>query len=250
MKYQELKQWLDELRVLNKDHSKLKDLLKRFNKDLESPNPVNFHSKVQSVLGSIDSLEDVNYGTLRTAQDLRDNEFNGSKIYEFQGSLQEPMMVAQKREQNKLEKQQQEAEEQEKQNFANQIKTTTSELFEHLNDKLADEGFIFTEQGLASLHKNDERTPKQQKLINRHFAMHQLHERIKDKTTLDGGDIEAAERALKTCLNNKPEWSERPFLQKLVDVLSVGMTALYRAFNSKETELEEKLSNSLKPGQG
>lgn len=128
-----------------------------------------------------------------------------------------------------------------------QIKTTVSELKNHLENKIGKEmAFIIDGEGnLVEL--SSKITPKNEKLAMRYKAIFELDKTIKDKSNLSAEDIEKAKKALKTCLNNKPEWSERPFLQKLTDVLSIGFKPLYRAFFSKEKELEKKLENDLSP---
>lgn len=127
-----------------------------------------------------------------------------------------------------------------KQQQQQQIKTTVSEYRLHLEGKMKGEGcFTFSEDG--SITANEALTTKQQKLMTRYVAMRDLDESIKGKTTLDEKDIETARDALRTCLDNKPDWSERPFLQKLTDVLSLGFKALFRAFNSREAGMEKDL---------
>ena len=147
-----------------------------------------------------------------------------------------------------------------------EIKATVSEYQEYLYKKMENKGFgarlRLVSSPLVETSGEDEtedeteditepsaekNTPVQEKLKKRFGAINELNNRIKDKPNLNDEDIKKAKKALKTCLNNKPEWSERPFLQKLTDVLSIGFKPLYRAFFSKEKELEKKLENDLSP---
>lgn len=130
------------------------------------------------------------------------------------------------------------------------IKTAVEEYRAHLAEKIKEENIVIPTDGRDT---SNEMSPKQQKLVKRYETISELSERIKDKPRLDESDQQAAKKALDTCLKNKPEWSEEPFLRKLTDVLSFGLTALYREFVSKETELkggvEQELSNlGPKPG--
>jgi len=98
-----------------------------------------------------------------------------------------------------------------------------------------------------SVLSSDEITPKQDKTRKRYEAILLLDKRIRNKLILDDIDILSAKDALNMCITNRPDWSERPFLQRLTDVLSFGFKPLFRFFTSKETELEEKLDQQLKP---
>ena len=69
--------------------------------------------------------------------------------------------------------------------------------------------------------------------------------KIKDKESLTASDMKFAKEQIKKCLDNKPDWTERPFLQKLTDVLSFGIKPLYRAFFSKEKELQKTMEQSI-----
>lgn len=128
-----------------------------------------------------------------------------------------------------------------------QIKTTVSELKDHLKNKIDREGaYIFDNKG-HPIASSPEISSKNKKLATRYNAIFELDRRIKDKNILDPDDLQEAKNTLNVCLSNKPGWSERPLLQKLTDVLSFGFKALYRAFTSKEKELEDKVDQSLKP---
>lgn len=82
------------------------------------------------------------------------------------------------------------------------------------------------------------------KMVTRYRAVLDLSERLKDKENLNPQDMEFAKDQIKKCLDNKPDWAERPFLQKLTDVLSLGIKPLYRAF-SKEKGLQKTMEQSI-----
>ena len=114
------------------------------------------------------------------------------------------------------------------------IKSTIEEYYKHLGDKLSAEG-------ITAQDKSFEYSPKQNKLIARYKAIQNVHNNIKNNTELTSDEINSVKEAVEECINNRPDWSERPFLQKLTDVLSLGLKPLYRAFLSKEAILQNKL---------
>lgn len=123
-----------------------------------------------------------------------------------------------------------------------------------LTEKLRKENFTFSENGdLLSLNKNNN-TSNQDKLIERYKAITKLNnlfiQRAIDKDPLSEADFTQAKDALVFCLNNKPDWSERPFLQKLTDILSLGLKPLYRTFFSTEGKAEKALANILPKSPG
>ncbi|ARB92656.1 hypothetical protein [Legionella longbeachae] len=126
------------------------------------------------------------------------------------------------------------------------IKSIIKDYKEHLKGKLEQEGLKKTPEGdIVTLNNEKVFTPKQQKLINRYNAISGVNADFESKKELSEVEISTAKKALQTCLENKPEWSERPFLQKLTDVLSIGFKPLYRAFFSKESKMEEQLDKQL-----
>lgn len=54
--------------------------------------------------------------------------------------------------------------------------------------------------------------------------------------TLDG---------FKHCQNNQPDWSERKFIKRLIDILSFGVKPLYRNFFAKEILFSKKIEQPL-----
>ncbi|WP_133141209.1 hypothetical protein [Legionella waltersii] len=87
MKYEDLKQWINELARLNQENQELQTQLTLLNKILKKPNPVTAFSQVKSIIESISDLENINYGSIRTAADLVQNEFTPSNLFDFQSSL-------------------------------------------------------------------------------------------------------------------------------------------------------------------
>ena len=114
------------------------------------------------------------------------------------------------------------------------IKSTIEEYYKHLSDKLLAEG-------ITAQDNTSEYSPKQIKLNARYRCIKTVHNSIKDNTKFTPDEINSVKKAVGECINNRPDWSERPFLQKLTDVLSLGLKPLYRAFLSKEAILQNKL---------
>lgn len=122
------------------------------------------------------------------------------------------------------------------------LKTPLKNYLSHLEEELKKHGL------LIPIPTNLSRQPHNQmieKMINRYHVIASLHSHFKDKTDFSEEDITFAKRGLKICLNNEPSWFERPFLQQLLDILSLGTTAFYRAFFSTERKLKEDIGESL-----
>lgn len=124
-----------------------------------------------------------------------------------------------------------------------ELKVIVSEYKEHLANEVKKEGFSIASGAIQPTAEDI--TTYQQKLINRYNAINELSNIIQGKNSLNATEIKEAKHAVKTCLNNKPEWSERPFLQKLTDGLSLGFKALYRAFYSTESIAEKQIEQVL-----
>lgn len=115
---------------------------------------------------------------------------------------------------------------------------------EHLVSKLAERGVEF----IPPLERISENTPPiLQKMIQRYHAISNIEHSIRNKQSLSKTDMDFAKTQVKTCLENKPDWSERPFLQKLTDVLSLGMKPLYRAYFSKEKDMQSAIEQVIEP---
>lgn len=113
----------------------------------------------------------------------------------------------------------------------------------HLEKKLKDNEISFTPG--QPLSTEEVTSPIKRKLITRYNVIVNLDKTLGHNTIKE--DIESAKLALKECTENKPDWSERPWLQMLTDVLSMGLKPLWRAFNSKETEHEKTLQETIEP---
>lgn len=105
------------------------------------------------------------------------------------------------------------------------------------------------ESGLRYLRTDPNEGHKVDRLIKRLEAVKQLKEKLNA-----GIDDAAAQTAvsdtLKTCKENQPEWSERPFLRKLADVFTLGLTYF---FSTNSTErfiktMDEQKDSAPKPG--
>lgn len=125
-------------------------------------------------------------------------------------------------------------------NVANYQKTLT--------EKLKNEHFTFSEDG-SVVNKNNN-TSKQDKLIARYTAITKLNDlfiqKAENNAPIEEADLSQAKETLKFCFENKPDWSERPFLQKLTDILSLGLKVLHRSFFSKENKAEKELGKLLR----
>jgi hypothetical protein len=107
---------------------------------------------------------------------------------------------------------------------------------------------LFLQAKMDALDNDDSNksTAYYMKLQTRLAAIKELNTRIENKESLEEADIKQVKSTLQTCLSNKPDWSERPFLQILTDILSFGFKPLYRFFNSREKDFESELSQSVK----
>lgn len=126
-------------------------------------------------------------------------------------------------------------------NVMNVLTNTLPAYKDHLENKLKENGV-----GIPPPKEMPEETSSMvKKMVTRYQAVLDLGEKIKDKESLTAGDMKFAKEQINKCLNNRPDWSERPFLQKLTDVLSIGIKPLYRAFFSKEKELQKTMEQSI-----
>lgn len=128
-----------------------------------------------------------------------------------------------------------------------QLKITVHEYKDYLQNEIKKEDCFTINDAGQVVPSNVEMNIYQEKLYNRYEAIWELDKKIRDKTPLDDNDIKMARKKVSECLSNKPNWSERPFLQKFTDILSMGFKPLYRAFISEESNMEKELSHSLKP---
>lgn len=118
-----------------------------------------------------------------------------------------------------------------------QIKSTIKEYYEYLNTKIAAER-------MDSSKNDNAYSPQQQKLLDRYSIINSLHDNIKNKDLLSSSEFKEVKEGVLACINKRPDWLERPFLQKLTDVLSLGFKPLYRAFFSTEVQLQNKLAKA------
>ena len=116
-----------------------------------------------------------------------------------------------------------------------------------IDDYLNHLGMKLESQGMNSNFTTSSKqpySPKQVKLNKRYQAISELLSKIPpDMNDLyEPNQIKAAKDAVAICCENKPSWSERPFLQKLTDVLTLGFKPLYRAYFSKEALFQKKIA--------
>nr|WP_141650478.1 hypothetical protein [Legionella massiliensis] len=106
-------------------------------------------------------------------------------------------------------------------------------------------GFLQAKIEKEGINRDDQDlSPIQEKLVNRAEAL-EAFLRVSEESANTKPLIADATSAFKTCLANQPDWSERPFLQKLTDVLSLGIKPIYRTFFSQEAKHLAKLSDEV-----
>ncbi len=110
--------------------------------------------------------------------------------------------------------------------------------------------YDLAESGLTYLRADPDNGPKVTRLIKRLEAVKELKVALTNAHD-DEAANEAVNKALTVCKQNQPTWSERPFLQKLADVFTLGATYFFSK-NSNErfikTIAEEQPDGAPKPG--
>lgn len=114
-----------------------------------------------------------------------------------------------------------------------------------LINKLAKENISVAANGSLTIPDTMLLSAKQAKLIKRYEAIAQLHEQIQGKSYLDEEELKQARAALKTCKDNQPDWVERSFIQKLTDILSLGINPIYRSFFAQETLISKEIEKNM-----
>jgi hypothetical protein len=129
---------------------------------------------------------------------------------------------------------------------ANALKKVVHDYLDHLTKKLTENG-ILVSRTHEVLRSTQEDSPVIKNQIKRYTAIFSLYTIIKDKKSLDDDDINQALQTVATCTKSRPAWSERPFLQRLMDILSFGIRPLYRSFFSKEVRLQQEIEHAITP---
>lgn len=128
--------------------------------------------------------------------------------------------------------------------FIRNINKIVSGYQAHLLAKLSSAGVRVYPDGTMSTLSKD--LPKAvQLLINRYQAITELHDHIKDKKILTNEDLAIAKNSFTKCKDNHPDWSERTFIQKLTDILSLGLKPLYRTLFSREAQLSKEMATII-----
>lgn len=125
-----------------------------------------------------------------------------------------------------------------------QLKEKLMEYKNHLHAKLLEADVIIS--GKAFLCLSGEMTPKLEKLIKRYKTITALD--IKKLDLERAEDVHKVSLAVETCKKLAPDWLERTMLQKITDILSIGIRPLLRMFFSKEPRFTgqiEELTSSL-----
>lgn len=117
-----------------------------------------------------------------------------------------------------------------------------NEYKEHLIQKLAKSGlYISAGKNSFSIQSDQDAFPK--KLYDRYQIIEELDIANIDITKSE--DIEKVGQALECCKSMRPSWMERGLLQKITDVLSLGIVPLIRSFTSKQNKLESELDETV-----
>ena len=131
------------------------------------------------------------------------------------------------------------------------LKVTVPDYLTHLEGKLTENGVNIPSPEVESANgaaiAAGASPPRIVKLIARYQAINELNSKILNAQHLSEEEITGAKANIQTCLNNKPDWSERPFLKKLADIFSFGLKPLYRAFFSKEKKFQETMEQTVTP---
>lgn len=128
--------------------------------------------------------------------------------------------------------------------FVRNIKKTVEGYQALLLAKITSAGVrVYPDGTMSTLSKDMPKTV--QLLINRYQAITELHDHIKDKKMLTAEDLATAKNSFTKCKNNHPGWSERTFVQKLTDILSLGFKPLYRTLFSQEARLSKEIATIL-----
>lgn len=137
-------------------------------------------------------------------------------------------------------------------NLENEIqKRTTINIQNHVCDyhtlllkKLAKEQIQFnSNDSIKNLPASI--SSKQQKLITRYEVIAELHQQIQGKSRLDEHDITNVREAVNICKRNQPDWMERSLLQKITDILTLGIKPLYRMFFAPEVRLSDEIEKNM-----
>lgn len=120
-----------------------------------------------------------------------------------------------------------------------ELKTTLERYQAHLKKKLQAQGIDMPIAGNDQVNHSTYLN----KLVKRYEAIRTLNQNMHSKRRLQQQDFSDAQKAIKTCIDNKPTWPERPFIHKLIDLLSLGIKPLYRTFFSKEDEFKKTLDD-------
>ncbi|MBA2657347.1 MAG: hypothetical protein H0U70_10285 [Tatlockia sp.] len=247
MEYKVISAWYEAVRDANPDHEELKkfqDLfdLKKSKLELDE---LGLFDKFTLFLTQASADEDLEIPEEISRPSTFFDNYSASKFWSSKEDTQEESNLSQKSSSPSTDV------------VSIKIKTIVNNLKDHLASKLEKEHLIAAdssdpgEESFSGSLSSEKLTAKQDKLLKRYDAIFKLSKRLESKSSFEESDMKATKDALQTCLSNKPDWSERPFLQQLTDICSLGFKALYRAYFSEESKLEKKLENTLnhpKPG--
>lgn len=124
---------------------------------------------------------------------------------------------------------------------SSETQKTVSSYKTHLQQMLEKEG-IAPRPGATII---SQLSSKQQKLLYRYQAIENIHEQIRGKDLLTDDDFKDVKNAVKTCMENQPQASEKTFLEKLAHLLKVAFKLRYQTFFSKEEILIDDVKKNL-----
>lgn len=139
------------------------------------------------------------------------------------------------------------------------LKRIVKEYKAHLLNRMKRENIPATPLSALSSADTEPASPqvgnsRAQKLLNRYQAICTLEKQIANKNIVDAEVKGFVKTAYKTCNENRASWSERPFLDKFLDVISLGIRAALRNRFSKErqysADLDEMAPESSPPTPG
>jgi hypothetical protein len=129
---------------------------------------------------------------------------------------------------------------------ADALKRAVHDYLEHLTKKLTGNGILVAKKNKDALPMLGY-SPVITNQIKRYNAILALNNKIDSKTTLNDDDIQQARKTVEICGKSRPAWSERPLLQRIIDILSFGIRPLYCSFFSKEVRLQKEIEHSIIP---
>jgi hypothetical protein len=126
------------------------------------------------------------------------------------------------------------------------IKEIIQDYTEHLQMKIAREGILLPTDKHEPVGIPEGASEYQKKLITRYNSMLDVNNTIKSPLTCESTN--KIKEGLIICNTSSPTWSEKPFITKLTDILSLGLKPLLRSYFSSEATYQKSLNSELRQG--